>query len=311
MKTHELFATPETVHYGYYDYRLDPVLTVESGDRVIAHTVSGRDGFLPDDAGRIPKGLTDILARSRQGAGPHMLTGPVAVTGAEPGDVLEVAIEEIKLACDWGWNLIRVFGGALPEDFPYNACRVIDLDLEGRTAEVASGWKVPLKPFFGQLGVCPPESYGEIPSNPPHTHGGNLDNKDLVAGSTVYLPVWKPGAGFSIGDGHAVQGDGEVNQTAVETCMDGTVRLTVRKDMKLSLPRAETPTHYITMGFDRSLDNASKTALREMINFLSHEHGLSREDAYVFCTAAVDLRITQVVNGNKGVHATVEKALLP
>ncbi|MDP7387230.1 MAG: acetamidase/formamidase family protein, partial [Nitrospinota bacterium] len=112
-------------------------------------------------------------------------------------------------------------------------------------------------------------------------------------------------------DGHAVQGDGEVNQTAVETCMDGTVRLTVRKDMKLSLPRAETPTHHITMGFDRDLDNASKTALREMINFLGDEQGLSREDAYVFCTAAVDLRITQVVNGNKGVHATVEKALLP
>ncbi len=311
MKTHEIYSNPDNVHWGYYDYRLKPILTIASGDRLIAHTVSAHPGLLPDDPSRVPDEIAAIHSKARKGAGPHILLGPVAVEGAEPGDVLEVAIEEIKPAVDWGYNRIRAFGGALPDDFPYFSARIMDMDLEKGTAEVAPGWHVPLSPFFGQMAVCPPENMAEISSAPPSLHGGNLDNKELVAGATLYLPVWKEGAGFSVGDGHGAQGDGEANQTAIETCLDGTFRLSVRKDMKLRLPRAETPTHYLTMGFDPSLDGAVKIALREMIDFLGTEYRLGPEDAYVFCSAAVDLRVTQVVNGNKGIHTMVAKALLP
>ncbi|MFQ5912887.1 MAG: acetamidase/formamidase family protein [Nitrospinota bacterium] len=311
MKTHEVFASPETVHWGYFDHRLEPILTIASGDRLVVHTVSANPGLLPSDPARFPEEIPAIHSKVRKGAGPHILLGPVAVEGAEVGDVLEIAIEEIKPRVDWGYNQMRPFGGGLPEDFPYWSRRIIDLNLREGTAEVMPGWQVPLSPFFGQLGVCPPEEMGEIPSNPPYLHGGNLDNKELVAGAKLYLPVWKEGAGFSVGDGHGAQGDGEVNQTAIETSMDGTFRLTVRKDMGLRFPRAETPTHHITMGFDPDLDDAAKIALREMIDFLSSEYGLSREDAYFFCTVVVDLRITQVVNGNKGVHAMLTKDFLP
>ena len=311
MQTHELFANPDTVHWGTFDYRLDPVLTISSGDRLVVHTLSGNPQHLPADSSRYPEELTAIHAKVRKGAGPHILVGPIAVEGAEAGDVLEVNIEEIQPRFDWGYNLMRPFEGTLPEDFPKESGRIIDLDLATKTAEVAPGWRVPLRPFFGILGVCPPENLGEMPSNPPYVHGGNLDNKELVPGATLYLPVWKRGAGLSVGDGHGAQGDGEVNLTAVETSMTGTFRLTVRKDMKLRWPRAETPTHHITMGFDPDLDDAAKAALREMIGFLSESYGLEREDAYVFCSTAVDLRITQLVNGNKGVHAMVPKDLLP
>jgi acetamidase/formamidase len=311
MGTHEITAKPETVHWGYFDYRLQPILTVASGDRLTVHTLSGHPDLLPADRRRYPKELTAIHARCRRGAGPHILVGPVAVEGAEPGDVLEIAIEDIKPLVDWGYNRIVPLKGTLPEDYPRANNRIIELDLSAGVAKVAPGWEVPLKPFFGILAVWPPEELGEIPSNPPYLHGGNLDNKELVAGTTLYLPVWKQGAGFSVGDGHGVQGDGEVDQTAVETSLSGTFRLTVRKDLKLRWPRAETPTHYMTMGFDPDLDDAAKTALREMIDFLCQGYGLNREDAYVFCSLAVDLRITQLVNGHKGVHAIVAKALLP
>ena len=311
MKTHELSASPENVHWGYYDHAREPVMTIASGDRLIARTVSANPKLLPTDKSRIPKEIPAILSNVRKGPGPHILSGPVAVEGAQPGDVLEVAIEEINLSTDWGYNQIRPLGGAIPEDFFYSAGRIINLDLKERTGEVVPGWKVPLEPFFGQLAVSPPKEWGEIPSNPPYLHGGNLDNKDLVAGSTLYLPVWKEGAGFSVGDGHAAQGDGEINQTAIETCLNGTFRLTVRKDLKLRWPRAETPKHHMTMGFDPDLEDALKIALREMIDFLSTGYGISREEAYVVCSTAVDFRITQVVNGNKGVHATLAKDILP
>ena len=312
MKTHELFANPDTVHWGTFDHRLEPVLTVASGDRVIVHTLSGHPDLLPEDESRIPEELRAIHANVPKGAGPTILLGPVAVEGAAPGDVLEIVIEEIWPRFDWAYNRLAPLLGALPDDFTEVNARIIDLDLDAGTAEVVKGWKVPLRPFFGILGVCPPEGMGAIPSNPPYLHGGNLDNKDLVAGSTVYLPVWKKGAGLSVGDGHGAQGDGEVDVTAVETSMRAVLRLTARKDVKLrKWPRAETPTHYIAMGFDQDLDDAVKEALREMIEFLGDRFGLGREDAYAFCSTAVDLRVTQVVNGYKGAHAMLAKDLTP
>jgi len=309
MPRHELKSTPETVHWGYWDAGLAPVLRVRSGDEVIVHTVSGQPDHLPEDRRRIPTDLAEILARVAPGPGPHILTGPIAVEGAEPGDVLQVDILDIALRQDWGRNLIAPLKGTLPEDFPETWKVIIDLDLDGRVARWPRGVEVPLRPFFGELGVAPAARYGRVTSVFPLEHGGNLDNKELVACTTLYLPVWNRGALFSAGDGHGAQGDGEVDVTAIETALTGTFRLTVRKDLALGVPHAETPTHYITTGFDPDLDDAAKMALREMIAHLVRTRGLSRQEAYALCSIAVDLRITQLVNVYKGAHAMLPKSI--
>ena len=307
---HELCPSPKTVHWGFFDSRLKPVLSVESGDRVTIHTVTGEPPDLPEDRSMVLPELLAIHKEVEKGAGPHIITGPIWVKGAEPGDVLEVAIEDLQLRQDWGWNLVLPLQGTLPEDFPQRRFVVIPLDRERMVAKGPSGARVPLRPFFGILGVAPPPNYGRVPSFPPGEYGGNMDNKELLSGTTLYLPVFNPGALFSVGDGHAAQGDGEVNLTAIETAMTGTFTLIVRKDLSLKGPRAETPTHHITMGFDPDLDDAAKGALREMIAFLVKAKGLSREDAYMLCSIAVDLRVTQLVDGNKGIHAMLPKDVL-
>jgi acetamidase/formamidase len=177
-------------------------------------------------------------------------------------------------------------------------------------ARLPWGTEVPLRPFFGVLGVAPPPAWGRVSSIQPRAHGGNMDNKELVAGATLFLPIWNEGALFSAGDGHAVQGDGEVCLTALETCMTGTFELIVRKDMSLAMPRAETPEHYITMGMNEDLDDAAKQALRDMIVLIRECANLGAEDAYTLCSLTADLRITQLVDGNKGVHAMLPKAML-
>jgi acetamidase/formamidase len=169
-------------------------------------------------------------------------------------------------------------------------------------ARFAEGVEIPLRPFFGSMGVAPPKALGRISSAPPWVHAGNLDNKELTAGATLYIPVHAPGALFSVGDAHAAQGDGEVDVTALETALTGRFRLAVRRDLRLLWPRAETPTHYMTMGFDEDLDQAVKIALREMIRFLVEEKQLDRDDAYMLSSVAADVRITQLVDGKKGVH---------
>ncbi len=181
------------------------------------------------------------------------------------------------------------------------------IDRQRGIATVPWGAEIELAPFFGVMGVAPPPNYGAVTSIVPREFGGNMDLKELVAGTTLYLPVWTPGALFSAGDGHGVQGDGEVCVTALETALSGTFRLTLRKRMAIDLPRAETPTHLITMGFDEDLDDAAKTALRQMITLIGERMGLGREDAYMFCSLAVDMRVTQLVDGNKGIHAMLPK----
>jgi acetamidase/formamidase len=183
------------------------------------------------------------------------------------------------------------------------------IDLTRKVAKYSDNIEIPLRPFFGVLGVAPPASVGRVSSGPPWVHGGNLDNKDLVAGSTLYLPVHVKGALFSVGDGHAVQGDGEVGDTALETSLRGTFQLSVRKDLKVRWPRAETPTHYLTMGFHENLEEAAKIALDEMLDYLVNEKHLSRSDAYLLASDTVDMRITQLVDGKKGVHAMLPKAI--
>lgn len=306
---HELKSSPETVHWGFWDASLRPVLTVRSGDEVTIHTVSGSPDNLPDDKKRVPPELLEIHARVPKGEGPHIFTGPIAVEGAEVGDVLEVQILDIALRQDWARNHMAPFKGTLPEDFPRAWKTQIDLDLKRKVATWIPGVEVPLHPFFGNFGVAPAAHYGRVTSQYPNEYGGNLDNKELVAGTTVYFPVWNRGALFSAGDGHGAQGDGECDQTAIETALTGTFRLNVRKDLSLKLPQAETPTHYITMGFDPDLDDAVKMALREAIAYLAGTRGMSREQAYSLCSNAVDIRITQLVNGYRGAHCMIPKAI--
>jgi acetamidase/formamidase len=173
-----------------------------------------------------------------------------------------------------------------------------------------SGLEVPLRPFFGQLAVAPRKAFGRQNSKEPREFGGNLDCKELTVGSTIYLPVWNDGALFSTGDGHAVQGDGEVNGTALETALVGTFEFHVRKDLGWKLPRAETPTHLITFGLNADLDDAARQALWEMIGWLSTLTGISKDEAYSLSSLAVDLHVTQTVNNIKGVHAMIDKSIL-
>jgi acetamidase/formamidase len=220
-----------------------------------------------------------------------------------------VHIEAIKLSVPYANNAFSPGRGFLPEDFPYARTKIIPLDEKKMVARFAPGIEIPLKPFFGSMGVAPPDVSGRINSGPPWVHAGNLDNRELVAGTTLYIPVHAKGALFEVGDGHGGQGNGEVDITAMETSLVGTFRFVVRKDMHLKWPRAETPTHFITMGIHEDLTEATKMATREMIDFLAAEKHLSRDEAYMLTSVAADLDITQVVDGNKGVHAMIPKAI--
>ena len=313
MKTHRLDAAADTVHWGFFDASLKPLITIESGDAVVISTVSGGPTQIPkaDSGFTVPEALTAIHARvSPKLGGPHILTGPVAVRGAKAGQVLEVRIKAIDLNYDWGYNLIRPLSGALPDDFEKPRLIHIPLDRERMVGRLPWGLELPLKPFFGIMAVAPPPAWGAVATPPPRRNGGNMDNKELIAGTTLYLPIHVDGALFSAGDGHGVQGDGEVCVTAIETGLIGTFELHVRSDMTLEWPMAETPTHVMTMAFDPDLDDAVVIALRDMIKLICARTGISREDAYTLCSLAADLRVTQVVNGTKGIHVMLEKAHL-
>ncbi len=311
MHSHHLTASVETCHWGQFDAALRPVLEVASGDRVTIDTVSGGPDALPPDGFHVPPELRDIHARSVRHVPGHILTGPVAVAGAEPGDTLEVRIVDVRLRQDWGYNVIRPLAGTLPQDFDDTSRLInIPLDADRMVARLPWGLDLPLHPFFGVMGVAPPARWGRITSIVPRAHGGNLDNKELGPGASLYLPVHVPGALFSCGDGHAAQGDGEVCTTAIETALQGTFELVVHKGGGLAYPRGETPTHWITMGMDPDLDQCMAMALRDMIVLLGERAGLSRADAYTLCSLAVDFRVTQTVNGSRGIHAMVAKTLL-
>jgi acetamidase/formamidase len=314
QQTYQLKPTPKTIAWGYYDAATPPVLRVKSGDTVEVQTLITSSPARLEGAGVKPQdveqSLRDIWKEvTNKGPGGHILTGPIFVEGAEPGDVLEVRIKQIKLAIPYAYNAFSPGRGFLPEDFPYARMKIIPLDAERMVAHFADGIEIPLRPFFGSIGVAPPEVSGRISSGPPWIHAGNLDNKELVAGTTLYIPVHVKGALLFAGDGHAGQGNGEVDITAMETSLIGTFELIVRKDMKLRWPRAETATHYITMGIHEDLNEATKMALREMIDFLVNEKHLTRDDAYMLSSVAADLNITQLVDGNKGVHAMIPKSI--
>jgi acetamidase/formamidase len=311
--TATLQATPSTVVWGYYSAKAKPVLTVHSGDTVRIQTLStcGSTERLEEEgvaAADIPSYNTDIYREVKdRGPGGHILTGPVEIAEAEPGDVLEVQILKVDLDVSFACNGFSVGRGFLPNDYPYSRRKIIPLDRERMIAKFAPGIEIPLHPFFGSMGVAPPESAGKLDSAPPWMHAGNMDNKELVAGTTLYVPVHAKGALFEVGDGHAGQGNGEVDITALETFLSGTFRFVVHKEKHLLWPRAETPTSYISMGFSPDLKEATTLAVRDMINFLVDDKHLSRDEAYMLTSVAVDVDITQLVDGNVGVHAMCPK----
>ncbi len=309
-----LLATPQSVEWGWYSADAKPVLNVHSGDTVRMQTLSTcgsreemvKAGVKSQD---IPT-YTDSIYKDMPkdvGAGGHILTGPVAIAEAEPGDVLEIQILKVDLDVDFACNGFFLGYGFLPMEYPYTRMKIIPLDRKRMVGAFAPGIELPLRPFFGSMGVAPPD--GRIDSGPPFAHAGNLDNKELVAGTTLYVPVAVKGALFEAGDGHAGQGNGEVDIEALETYLSGTFRFIVHKDRHLIWPRAETPTHYISMGFSKDLKEATEHAVRDMIEFLGEEKHLSRDEAYMLTSVAVDLDITQLVDGNVGVHAMLPKSI--
>jgi acetamidase/formamidase len=308
----DLPASPSTVAWGYYSSNVKPALTIHSGDTVRVHTLSTcsiermEAGGVPPNM--IPQYDRDIHEQVKEkGPGGHVLTGPIEITEAEPGDVLEVQIQKIDIDVPYACNGFAPGRGFLPNDFPYQRTKVIPLDRERMLARFAPGINIPLRPFFGSMGVA--LSAAKLDSGPPWMHGGNMDNKELVAGTTLFLPVHAKGGFFEAGDGHAGQGNGEVDITALETWLTGTFRFVLHKDQHLLWPRGETPTSYISMGFDEDLKRAAEMAVRNMIDFLVNEKHLSRDDAYALTSTAVDVDITQLVDGKVGVHAICPKSI--
>jgi acetamidase/formamidase len=314
QQTHDLKLLPAHVHWGYYDARIKPVLTIAPGDSVRVETMVARGverlrlaGVRDDE---VPAALHAVeRAVTQRGPGAHPLTGPIFVSGAEPGDALEVRIGRIDFLHPYGVVGFLPGGGTLPEDFPHAYLKLIRFDAAGKTAVFGDGVTLTLAPFFGSIGVAPPLLSGRISSGPPGFHGGNLDLKELGAGARIFLPVHVAGGLLSIGDGHALQGDGEVSGTAVEASLSTTIEVVLHKRRRLAWPRVETATHVITVGLDPDLDQAAKLAVREMVEYLAAERKMSRDDAYVLCSIAVDLRVTQTVDGTKGIHAMLQKSL--
>jgi acetamidase/formamidase len=314
-KTHRLEATPSTVAYGYYWSEAKPVLRIASGDIIDVDTLLtnsptglGRAGVPPEKIQESLKAVVAEVTGDRRGPGGHILTGPVYVEGAEPGDTLEVKILSIDFPIDYGYNGCSGF-------IPANCDRavplkILALDNKTMTSEYMPGIVIPLKPFFGSIGVAPPPEMGRVSSNPSGKYAGNLDNRELVVGSTLYIPVFVPGALFEIGDGHAAQGDGEVDQTAIETSLRGRVQLTVRKDIKLNWPRAETATDYISMASDEDLKTATTVAAQEMVDFLAATKNLTKHQAYQVVSLAGNVAITQLVDRPVvGVHVKMPKSI--
>ncbi len=308
MTVHTLDDSLENLH-GFFSRTLSPRLCIDSGDTVIYRT---RNAGWND----IPPGQQKPTGQRPEGAG-HALSGPVFVADAEPGDTLEARIKEI-VPLDWGFNAhrpgtpnARVKGllGGEPDDVQEPYFRHLTIDWSRRTSEIQPGIIVPLHPFMGIYAVAPDED-GPIPTAFPGAFGGNMDCKELVAGTTLYLPVFVPGALFSTGDGHAAQGDGEVNVTGIEAGMEKVeLQFVVRKNLPIARPCAETPTHLIFLGFGDDLDAALLVAARDAMHYLADARGLTWDEAYSLASIAIDFRITQVVDGPRGVHAMLPKEI--
>jgi acetamidase/formamidase len=336
-RIHALEATPQTVHWGYFDRALAPVLTVTSGDLVQIEAITHHAGDAPDLM--MDASIEHIFEQVKdRGPGPHLLTGPIALAGARPGDVLEVEILSVEPRLPHGSNLAGHWG-ALYDDFHKERVTIFELDaaaMLGR-ALFAYDWRttplvdapgtivtpdsvsretalegvtVPLRPHFGTMGVAP-AGPGRRSSVPPGDHGGNIDNWRIGAGARMFYPVQVAGALLSVGDPHVSQGDGEISGTALESSLNGVLRLTIRSDVELKSPLLETPYELFVHAFGDDLDEAMASAMRLTLGLLGSRFHLSRDDAYAFTSLAVDFTVTQVVDGRQGVHARVDKRCFP
>jgi acetamidase/formamidase len=310
-------STRETVRLGVFDANLPPILTIDSGD-----TISFPDTwshFLNEMQPGVPLDTLAKLRLSNPGKGPHSIIGPIGVNKAEPGDVLEIRCQRIH-PYEWGavYNNPGSLGtGLLPQDYAEGQIKYIDLDLQTMKSKFIPNITIPLKPFQGTLGLAPPDGYfpslspGVTSSVPPGPHAGNLDLSELSEGSTLYVPVWKPGGLIYTGDSHAVQGDGEICLTAVETRMkEVQIQVFLHKQKSLAWPVAETQSHWIIMGLDKDLNTAMMLAARNTIKFLAAQAKITELDAYALCSIAVSFRVTQVVDIVRGVHALIPKSIL-
>jgi acetamidase/formamidase len=315
-QVHVVESNNQTVHLGVFDTNLPPIVTIDSGDTVSFPNTWSH--FLNQLQPGVPVDRLAELRKGNPGRGPHSIIGPIAVKGAEPGDVLEVRYKRFK-PFTWGavFNNPGSLGtGLLAQDYPQGQIKYLDLDLKNMKAEFVPDVHIPLRPFQGTLGVAPPDGYyppvapGVTSSVPPGPHGGNVDLSEMAEGSTMFIPVWKPGALIYTGDSHAVQGDGEINLSALETRMqEMRIQVVLHKQKNHSWPIAETPTHWITLGLDKDLNVAMTMAARNAIKFLATRAGLSELDAYALCSIAVSFRVTQVVDIVRGVHAMIPKTL--
>ena len=304
-RVHVVESNKETVRLGVFDATLPPIITVESGDWISFPNTWSH--FMNELQPGVPISRLAELRTGNPGRGPHSIIGPIAVRDAEPGDVVEIRYRRLH-PVPWGAvfnNPGSLSTGLLPQDFAQGQIKYVDLDLTS-----------PLTPFQGTLGVAPPDGFfpplspGVTSSVPPGPHGGNLDLRELTEGSTLYLPVWQPGALIYTGDSHAVQGDGEISLTALETRMQEVlIQVVLHKQKKFQWPLAETATHWITLGLDKDLNTAMSLAARNAIDFLSSHTKLTAHDAYALCSIAVSFRVTQVVDIVRGVHAMIPKSL--
>jgi acetamidase/formamidase len=315
-RLHVVESTKETVRLGVFDANLPPILTVDSGDTVSFPNTWSH--FLNEMQPGVPVDKLAQLRVANPGKGPHSIIGPIAVKGAEPGDVLEIRYRKFQPFA-WGavFNNPGSLGtGLLPQDYAQGQIKYLDLDLGAMRARFGSDISVPLKPFQGTLGVAPPDGFfpplspGVTSSVPPGPHAGNLDLSELSEGSTLFIPVWKPGGLIYTGDSHALQSDGEISLTALETRMqDMRIQVVLHKQKNFAWPVAETDTHWIIVGLDKDLNVAMTSAARNAIKFLATRAKLSELDAYALCSIAVSFRVTQVVDIVRGVHAMIPKSL--
>lgn len=315
-----LRSTPETVLWGYIAANLAPALTIKPGDVVEVEALSHQGLTTQRDPERffggygIPAGevLADAKAvfsgvKRPKGASVHILTGPIYIDGAETGDTLEVRVLDVKFRVPYGVNNTGPGKGVLPRLLNEPAAKLIRIDLERRVALFSSDIEIPLNPFMGIMAVSPPTSLGMVSSTPPGAWGGNMDLKYLGIGSSLYLPVFNKGAQFFTGDGHAVQGDGEVDGGAIEISLAPTLQFFLHKNKPINLPRVETVTDYLLTGLSVDLNEATRIALQEAVDFLQAEKGMTAADAYALSSLAVDLGIGEAVDIVNLVYAKIPK----
>lgn len=346
---HYLPSKPENVVWGWFPIGAPPVLTVKSGETVRIDTISHQGATQNEDPltflgalgvkpGEILQDARDFWAsrasrpRDRGRNGAHILTGPVAVTGAEPGDTLEIQILELTPRVPWGINTAAAASGVFGSDYqgtkpgdrgadipadpnPPNLIRTA-MQNGREVALITDKIRVPLAPFMGTMAVAPASPQVGQPgvtvaglqgSRPPGPYGGNMDCKALVAGASLFLPVFQPGALFYTGDSHGAMGDGEVSGNALEQSLTGVFRFVLHKGMKIDGPRAETPTHYVMMGIDRDLNRAMRMATLEVVDFLVKEKGMTPAKAFSLASVAVDFRVSEAVDDTQNVAGYIPK----